>query len=76
MQLGRTRHRLFVLIVMVYDRYDRKGDNDGDSVGSDLYKGDEDRRRIAKMSELDIEMILADRLNKRNDKDLKNNIKK
>ncbi|GKE83772.1 hypothetical protein Tco_1557514, partial [Tanacetum coccineum] len=60
MQLGRTRHRLFVLIVMVYDRHDREGDNDGDSVGSDLYKGDEDRIRIAKMSELDIEMILAD----------------
>nr|GEW16586.1 protein RTF1 homolog [Tanacetum cinerariifolium] len=58
------------------DRYDREGDSDGDSVGSDLYKGDEDRKRLAKMSELDREMILADRSNKRNDKDLKNNIKK
>ncbi|GJY56496.1 hypothetical protein Tco_0455611 [Tanacetum coccineum] len=52
------------------------GDSDDDSVGSDLYKGDEDRRRLAKMSELDIEIILADLLNKRNDEDLKNNIKK
>lgn len=57
-------------------RYDREGDSDDDSVGSDLYKGEEDRRRLAKMSELDREMILADRSNKRNDKDLKNNIKK
>nr|GEW87110.1 protein RTF1 homolog [Tanacetum cinerariifolium] len=53
-----------------------EGDSDGDSVGSDLYKGEEDRRRLVKMSELNIEMMLADSLNKRNDKDLKNNIKK
>lgn len=58
------------------DRYDREGDSDGDSVGSDLYKGEEDRQRLAKMTELDREMILADRATKKNDKDLKNSIKK
>ncbi|KAL8201765.1 hypothetical protein R6Q57_010912 [Mikania cordata] len=58
------------------DRYDREGESDDDSVGSDLYKGEEDRKRLANMSELKREMILADRANKRNDKILKNNIKK
>ncbi|KAI3798065.1 hypothetical protein L1987_33333 [Smallanthus sonchifolius] len=58
------------------DRYDREGDSDDDSVGSDLYKGEEDRKRLSKMSELEREMILADRATKRNDKDLKNSIKK
>lgn len=58
------------------DRYDREGDSDDDSVGSDLYKDEEDRQKLAKMSELDREMILADRANKKNDKDLKNSIKK
>ncbi|KAD7477997.1 hypothetical protein E3N88_01133 [Mikania micrantha] len=58
------------------DRYDREDDSDDDSVGSDLYKGEEDRKRLANMSELKREMILADRANKRNDKILKNNIKK
>ncbi|KAI3723493.1 hypothetical protein L2E82_35111 [Cichorium intybus] len=43
------------------DRYDREGDGDDDSVGSDLYKDEEDRQKLAKMSELDREMILADR---------------
>ncbi|KVI08103.1 protein RTF1 homolog [Cynara cardunculus var. scolymus] len=58
------------------DTYDREGDSDDDSVGSDLYKGEEDRQRLAKMSELDREMILAERATKKNDKDLKNSIKK
>lgn len=62
------------------DRYDRdrqgEAESDDDSVGSDLYKGEEDRKQLAKMSELDREMILADRATKRNDKDLKNTIKK
>ncbi|KAK9062594.1 hypothetical protein SSX86_019782 [Deinandra increscens subsp. villosa] len=58
------------------DRYDREGESDDDSVGSDLYKNDEDRERLARLSELDREMILADRATKRNDKDLKNSIKK
>nr|GEY71680.1 protein RTF1 homolog [Tanacetum cinerariifolium] len=71
----KDQHRLFVLIVMVYDRYDHEGDSDGDSVGSNLYKGDEERRRLAKMSEFNIEMIMVDRLNKRTDKDLQNNIR-
>ncbi|KAJ0463475.1 putative Plus-3 domain, Plus3-like superfamily protein [Helianthus annuus] len=57
------------------DRYDREGDSDDDSVGSDLYKNEEDRKRLAKMSELEREMILADRATKRNDKDLKNTLK-
>ncbi|XP_071705539.1 protein RTF1 homolog [Rutidosis leptorrhynchoides] len=55
---------------------DREGDSDNDSVGSDLYKGDKDRKRLEKMSELDREMILSDRADKRTDKGLKNNIKK
>ncbi|GLJ08916.1 hypothetical protein SUGI_0098580 [Cryptomeria japonica] len=36
-------------------------DSDGLSFGSDLYKDDEDRERLRKMSELDREMILAER---------------
>ncbi|KAL7612645.1 hypothetical protein Lser_V15G05978 [Lactuca serriola] len=58
------------------DRYDRERDSDDDSVGSDLYKGEEDRQKLAKMSELEREQILAERANKKNDKDLKNRIKK
>ncbi|XP_076892696.1 protein RTF1 homolog [Bidens hawaiensis] len=58
------------------DKYDHERDSDDDSVGSDLYKGEEDRKRLAKMSELDREMELAARATKRDDKNLKDNIKK
>lgn len=58
------------------DGYDREGDSDDDSVGSDLYKGEEDRQRLAQMTELDREMILAERASKINDKNLKDSIKK
>nr|QCQ83086.1 RTF1-like protein [Ambrosia artemisiifolia] len=54
------------------DRYDREGDSDDDSVGSDLYKGEEDRRRLSKLTELQREMILAERATRRNDQNLKN----
>lgn len=58
------------------DRYDREGDSDDNSVGSDLYKGDEDRQRLANMTELQREYILAERATEKNDKDMKNRIKK
>ncbi|KAK1411279.1 hypothetical protein QVD17_37826 [Tagetes erecta] len=55
--------------------FDRYSSDDG-SYGSDLYKGEEDKKRLSKMSELKREMILAERANRRNDKDFKNSIKK
>ncbi|XP_078428872.1 plus-3 domain-containing protein [Wolffia australiana] len=53
----------------------RSGDeNDSDSapsVGSDLYKDEEDRENLANMTELDREMILTERSIKRDDYQLK-----
>ncbi|CAI9271246.1 unnamed protein product [Lactuca saligna] len=54
----------------------RSADRDDDSVGSDLYKGEEDRQRLSKMSELDRAMILAERANRKMFKKFKNCIKK
>nr|XP_043629175.1 protein RTF1 homolog [Erigeron canadensis] len=60
----------------VADRYDRDGDSDGASYNSDLYIDENDRRKLAKLSELDREYILEERANKRSDKDMKINMKK
>lgn len=50
---------------------DRVGDSSDESdVGDDLYKDDDDRRKLAGMSELQREMILSDRASKKNDKHL------
>ncbi|XP_023522520.1 protein RTF1 homolog isoform X1 [Cucurbita pepo subsp. pepo] len=50
---------------------DREGDSSNESdVGDDLYKDDDDRRKLAGMSELQREMILSDRASKKNDKHL------
>ena len=58
------------------DDYDdnRQSGNDSDSapsVGSDLYKDEEDRENLANMTELDREMILTERSIKRDDYQLK-----
>eukprot|EP00262_Sarcandra_glabra_P006861 TRINITY_DN19420_c0_g1_i1.p1 TRINITY_DN19420_c0_g1~~TRINITY_DN19420_c0_g1_i1.p1 ORF type:complete len:651 (-),score=169.25 TRINITY_DN19420_c0_g1_i1:220-2172(-) len=45
------------------------------SVGSDLYKDDEDRETLARMSELDREMILSERAAKRDDYRLKKKVR-
>ncbi|KAL5984427.1 Protein RTF1 [Asimina triloba] len=47
----------------------------GSSIGSDLYKDDADREALAKMSELDREMILSERADKRNDSQLKKKVR-
>uniref|UniRef100_A0A5B7BS97 Plus3 domain-containing protein n=1 Tax=Davidia involucrata TaxID=16924 RepID=A0A5B7BS97_DAVIN len=52
------------------DGYDHGGDSDDDSVGSDLYKGEDDRQKLAQMTELEREMILTDRATKKTDKEL------
>lgn len=60
------------------DDDDREGSNDSDSdlsVGSDLYKDDEDREKLSKMSELEREIILAERATKRDDYNLKKKVK-
>lgn len=50
---------------------EREGDSSDESdVGDDLYKDDDDRRKLAGMSELQREMILSDRASKKNDKHL------
>lgn len=52
------------------DGYDRERDSDDDSIGSDLYKDENDRRELAQMTELEREMILTDRASKRSDKQM------
>ncbi|OMO65136.1 Plus-3 [Corchorus olitorius] len=48
---------------------DRERDSSDDSdVGDDLYKNEDDRRQLAQMSELEREMILSERADKRGDK--------
>ncbi|KAH0470261.1 hypothetical protein IEQ34_001819 [Dendrobium chrysotoxum] len=47
-----------------YDNYDKSSGDDSDSapsIGSDLYKDDKDKEELGKMTELDREMILAER---------------
>ncbi|WCJ26995.1 plus-3 domain-containing protein [Euphorbia peplus] len=55
---------------------DREGDSSDESdVGEDLYKDEEDRRKLAQMSELDREMILSERADKKGDKNLTERIR-
>lgn len=50
-------------------RSDREGDSSDESdVGDDLYKNDADRRKLAEMTELERELILSERADKRGDK--------
>ncbi|CAK9152501.1 unnamed protein product [Ilex paraguariensis] len=58
------------------DGYNHEGDSDDDSVGSDLYKDEDDRQKLAKMSELDREMILADRATKKTDRELQQKMRR
>ncbi|CAI8614421.1 unnamed protein product [Vicia faba] len=51
-------------------RSEREGDISDDSdVGDDLYKDEDDRQKLSEMTELQREMILSDRANKKDDKD-------
>ncbi|XP_009799534.1 protein RTF1 homolog [Nicotiana sylvestris] len=56
------------------DGYGDERDSDDDSIGSDLYKDEEDRQKLAQMSELDREMILTDRASKKSDRSLQEKI--
>ncbi|KAF3634595.1 Protein RTF1 -like protein [Capsicum annuum] len=47
-------------------------ESDDDSIGSDLYKDDDDREKLAQMTELEREMILTDRAAKKSDRSLHN----
>ncbi|KAK7378534.1 hypothetical protein VNO80_03977 [Phaseolus coccineus] len=52
-------------------RSDHKGDSSDEyDFGDDLYKNEEDRRKLSEMTELQREMILSDRATKKYDKDL------
>ncbi|GAB4831223.1 Protein RTF1 [Ancistrocladus abbreviatus] len=53
-----------------------EGDSGDDSdVGSDLYKGEDDRQQLAQMTELQRELILSDRATKIDDKRLHERVK-
>lgn len=54
---------------------DREGDSDDSDVGSDLYKDEDDRRKLAEMTELQREMILLDRAAKKEDRNLKEKLR-
>ncbi|KAL2484031.1 Protein RTF1-like protein [Forsythia ovata] len=56
--------------------YDQERDSDDDSVGSDLYKDEDDREKLSKLTELEREMILEARATKRSDRDLTEKLKK
>ncbi|KAL0442802.1 UNVERIFIED_CONTAM: protein RTF1 [Sesamum latifolium] len=58
------------------DDYDHERDSDNDSVGSDLYKDEDDREKLSKLTELEREMILEARATKRSDRDLTEKLKK
>lgn len=58
------------------DEYGRERDSDNDSVGSDLYKDEDDREKLSKLTELEREMILEARATKRSDRDLTEKLKK
>ncbi|CAL5193885.1 unnamed protein product [Lathyrus oleraceus] len=45
------------------------GSSDDSDVGDDLYKDEDDRQKLSEMTELQREMILSDRANKKDDKD-------
>ncbi|GAB4826928.1 Protein RTF1 [Ancistrocladus abbreviatus] len=54
----------------------RDGESGDDSdVGSDLYKGEDDRQQLAQMTELQRELILSDRATKIDDKKLHDRVK-
>ncbi|XP_020211187.1 protein RTF1 homolog [Cajanus cajan] len=56
---------------------DRDGGSSEESdVGSDLYKDDDDRQNLAKMTELEREMILTDRATKKCEKEFKEKMRK
>lgn len=55
------------------DRED--GSSEESDVGSDLYKNEDDKQRLAKMTELEREMILSDRASRKGEKELKEKIK-
>ncbi|CAN0852946.1 Protein RTF1 homolog [Linum grandiflorum] len=52
-----------------------RGSSDESDVGSDLYKDEDDRRHLEQMSELEREMILTERADKKGDKDLTERIR-
>lgn len=55
---------------------DHEGDSsDGSDVGDDLYKNEDDKQKLAQMTELEREMILSDRAAKKNDKNLREKIR-
>ncbi|XP_073301799.1 protein RTF1 homolog [Primulina huaijiensis] len=58
------------------DDSDDERDSDNDSVGSDLYKNEDDREKLSKLTELEREMILEARATKRSDRDLTEKFKK
>lgn len=50
---------------------DHEGDSSDESdIGDDLYKNEDDRRKLSEMTELQREMILSDRATKKDDKNL------
>uniref|UniRef100_A0A7N0RHM7 Plus3 domain-containing protein n=1 Tax=Kalanchoe fedtschenkoi TaxID=63787 RepID=A0A7N0RHM7_KALFE len=46
----------------------RDGDSGDESIGSDLYKDDDDKQQLAELTELEREMILSERAEKKNDR--------
>ncbi|XP_028791416.1 protein RTF1 homolog [Neltuma alba] len=53
---------------------DAESSNESD-VGSDLYKNEDDKQRLAKMTELEREMILSDRAAKKGEKEFKEQLR-
>ncbi|KAK7259007.1 hypothetical protein RIF29_24601 [Crotalaria pallida] len=51
------------------------GSSEESDVGSDLYKNEDDKQRLAKMTELEREMILSDRAAKKGEKEFKEKMK-
>ncbi|KAK4273382.1 hypothetical protein QN277_021797 [Acacia crassicarpa] len=49
--------------------------SDESDVGSDLYKNEDDKQRLAKMTELEREMILSDRAAKKGEKEFKEKLR-
>ncbi|MED6137631.1 hypothetical protein PIB30_066732 [Stylosanthes scabra] len=50
-------------------------DDDESDVGSDLYKNEDDKQRLANMTELEREMILSDRAAKKGEKEFKQQLR-
>ncbi|XP_061371976.1 protein RTF1 homolog isoform X2 [Gastrolobium bilobum] len=51
------------------------GSSEESDVGSDLYKNEDDKERLAKMTELEREMILSDRAAKKGEKEFKEQLR-